>query len=128
MDAITQGNNIIDGIKWEIEPRYTRAKLTIAQDADATEGLDVLQVLEASTGKEIVCATGANANAILLEPVTLADLVAGDVSRMCLVRGPALVNTDALTVESNIKTAALAALAALNIRALTEPDEQETMD
>jgi hypothetical protein len=125
MDPIIQGKDINDILAWEVYPGFTRQVLTIDDDADATEGLEVGQVLEASSSKEIVCATGANANAILLKKVSLADLQGGETKRLCLVRGPALVDVDLITVASNIKTAALAALAVLGIRTVAGPTYQE---
>lgn len=117
----TENLVIGDVLKGEVlgELRFCRAAVTVEQDADATARLPVGQVLEASSTKEVACATGASANAVLLEPVELADLKAGDCVRAALVRGPAVVDSDNLTIAAAQKTAALAALAVLGIRTRT---------
>lgn len=99
---------------------WCRAVKTIKANAAATAGLEVGQVLEDDTGLKPV-ATGANAKAILLEPVDLATLKAGASSRVCLVRGPALVVKEALTITSGQETAALAALKVLGIEVRSLP-------
>jgi len=106
--------------KWEVPLGYCREVLTIKQDGAATEGLPVGQILEDDSG-EVVCTTGSNADAILLERVELDVLTDGSCSRVCLVRGPAVVDSDQLTIDSAQKSDALAALAALGIQAYDEP-------
>jgi len=65
---------------------------------------------------QVVCATGGNVTAVLLEKVTQADLLVGNnIRRACLVRGDAIINSDFVTVLAAQKAAALAALLALGI-------------
>lgn len=71
---------------------------------------------------QVLIATGANCTSILLEKVTLADLLVGNnIKRACLVRGSAIVDSDQTTVLAAQKAAALAALVALGIQMRTEP-------
>lgn len=120
----TEDVRVGDVVKYEIPQGYCRKKLTIKQDAVATEKLIVGELLEDGTG-EVVVATGGNCDAILLEEVALADLIAGDTTRVCLVRGPAIINSDMVNVASAQKTTALVALLALGIKAETGPTYTE---
>jgi hypothetical protein len=110
-----------DWIEWLASVDYNIEAVTVKQDAEATEGLVSGEVMENSGGKKIVCATGGNADSILLEPVALADLQGGDVKRAALVRGPAVINSSQINVASAQKTAALAALLVKLIVAKANP-------
>jgi hypothetical protein len=110
-----------DWMEWMAERMYNLESVTVAQDADADAGLVSGELLETSGGKKVVVATGASCDSILVEPVALADLIAGDVERLALVRGPAVINSAQVTVDSAQKTAALAALLALDIVAQANP-------
>jgi hypothetical protein len=117
----TEKKHISDIVKFMIDPRYCIEKVTFAANGGATAGLNCGQVLEASTTNKIACTTEASADSVLLENITLAEAIAG-CSKIAIVRGPALINTDELThTDSTAAAAALAALAALGIRAVTEP-------
>ncbi len=118
--TISEGKYIGDIIVYETPKEYCRAVLTIKQDAAATAGLAVGTLLESDTGY-VPVVTGANCAAVLLEEVPLATLLAGDSEAVCLVKGPAIINSTQVTVTALQKTAALAALAALGIDARTEP-------
>ena len=99
-------------------PDYCVEVLTIKRVVGATDGLVSGECLEDDTG-EIIVATGANCDAILIEPVSLVDLkAAAVVKRACLVRGPAVIDSDHLSVDSGEKADALTALAALDIVAV----------
>jgi hypothetical protein len=101
---------------------YVYSVGTIEQDADATEGLDSGTILEHDATSDPYagfytykpCTTGANADAILAEPVRLTDLISGDVNVRILVRGEAVVNSDLLTIDSAQLATALTALLNLN--------------
>ena len=70
----------------------------------------------------VIVATGGNATGILLEKVTLADLLTGNnIERAFLVRGSSIVDSDQLTVLAAQKATALAALVALGIQMRVEP-------
>lgn len=118
-----------DVVKWEVEPRYTREVVTLEAVAGATAVPVVGELLQTGTGvkKVVVASDGSGCNAILLEEVPggLAAHKAGDISVLALVRGPALIDTDRVHVNSSYKTAALAALKVLEINALTEPASYE---
>jgi len=67
-------------------------------------------------------ATGANCTCILLEKVTLADLIAeNDIWRSFLVRGPSIVDGDNLSGAAAQLADAKTALIALGIQIRTEP-------
>lgn len=108
-----------DVLLYELPHEYCREVMTIKQDAAATEGLAIGQVLEDDTGL-IPVATGANAEAVLLEPVTLADLQAAAQERVCLVRGPAIINRSNLVIATGQEATSLAALLALGMVARAE--------
>lgn len=110
-----------DFLAWEVERNYTRETRTIKQNAIATAGLPAGQVLQDDGGKHVVCTTGASANGILVDAVSLDDLKAGDVKAAVLMRGPALVKSAGLTISAAQLAAALAALAALGIRTSATP-------
>ena len=121
MSTITEDTYFGDWMEWMAERMFNLESVTVAKDADATEGLVSGELLETSGGKKVVVATGASCDSILVEPVGLADLVAGDVKRLALVRGPAVINSAQVNVASAQKTAALAALLALDIVAQANP-------
>jgi len=117
MATLNEGLTIGDVLKAELEtPRnYCREVCVLAQDEAAEDDLEIGQALETDTGQKIVLATGANADSILLEKVTAEDLAADDVSALCLVRGPAVVDGNNLTIANGEETDALAALKGLGI-------------
>lgn len=117
MEAKTVG----DIVKYETPFDYGRKVITIKQVAQATAGLPIGQLLEDAATKAVVVATGADCDAVLLEEVALADLQAGDTLRVALVRGPAVIDSDKVTVAAAQKVAALAALSALGIDSRVGP-------
>lgn len=71
---------------------------------------------------QVIVATGANTTSILLEKVTLAELLVGNnIERAVLLRGSAIVDSDQLSVLAAQKADALTALTALGIQMRTEP-------
>ena len=118
MSTLTDTAAVGEWLKWFVENRYCLKVCVIDDDSDATEGLVTGAVLETSSTKKIACATGANADSILVEPVSLADLVAGETNRLCIVRGPAVIDSDKITCATDQKAGALTALAALGIIAV----------
>ena len=68
--------------------------------------------------------TGGNTSGILLEPVSLSDRLLGSqwpLRRSFLVRGPSVINGDAMVVPVAQRAAALAALLALGVVAESQP-------
>ncbi len=120
MALLTSLGKIAEVVKMETPFRYGREKLTIKQDGAASAALKVGELLENDSGY-VVVATGANCAAILLEPVTAATLIAGSSTAVCLVRGPAVIDSDNVTVDSGQKAAALAALLVLGIVSRVQP-------
>lgn len=110
-----------DVVQFLVDYAYCVETVTVKQDANATEGLVVGELLEPDSTKKVVVATGASCDSVLLEKVDLADLVAGDTKRAALVRGPAIINSTQVNVASAQKAAALTALAALGIISRAEP-------
>ena len=104
-----------DWLEWMTERSYNLEAVTVKQDAVATEGLVSGELLENDGGKKVVVATGSSCDSVLVEPVSLAAIVAGDTTRLALVRGPAVINSAAVNVASAQKTAALAALLAAGL-------------
>lgn len=104
-------------LKWLVQRGVCLESKTIKQDAAATAGLVSGECLEDDTGL-VVVATGASCEAILIEPVALADLIAGNTTRLCITRGPAVIDSDKINCASAQKAAALTALAALGIYAV----------
>jgi len=83
---------------------------------------------ELATMKEWATTT-ANADSILLEPVTLADLQGASgqsLRRSFLTRGPSVVNADAVTCPAGTVAALVAALLALGIVSQREPTDTTT--
>lgn len=83
--------------------------------------LDVTTI-GSTTSDQVIIATGGNANGILLEKVTLADLLAkNDLERAFLVRGSSVVDGDNLFALAAQLAASKTALIALGIEIRTEP-------
>jgi len=114
MTTKTEGNILSDIVLWEAgaEVRFCREKVTL-ETAVITADYDIGTVLEASSTKYVKCTTGSSAAAILLEKVTIADLAAGDVSAVALVRGPAVVKKNELKIAAAQLDAAATALKAI---------------
>jgi len=112
---VVEAKTVGDIVKYETPFDYGRKVITIKQVAAATAGLPIGQLLEDAATKAVAVATGADCDAVLLEEVALADLKAGDTSRVALVKGPAVIDADNVTVAAAQKDAALAALSALGI-------------
>jgi len=110
-----------DWVEWIASRDYNLETVIIEQDADASAGLVSGELLEADGTKKVVVATGASCDSVLVEPVALEDLIAGDVNRLALVRGPAVINSAAINVAAAQKTAALAALLDLGIVSKANP-------
>lgn len=90
---------------------------------EGVSGIALLKgdLLETGTGVKLItvtAATGANTMAILMQPVSAAENTA-DVNRLCLVRGPAVIDTDKIVMSTSEtqKAAAITALAALQVHA-----------
>lgn len=121
----TEVKNIADILKWCVNQAYCLAKVTFAANGSATAAIVAGQVLEASSTNKIPCTTEASADSVLLEHVTVAEAIAG-CSKLAIVRGPAIIDKDALThTDSTAAATSLAALAVLGIRTIEEPDNYE---
>jgi len=117
----TEPVRISDVLKWECNRNFTREKAVLTAVGGATAGLAVGNILQGGSAASIIAA-GGTVTSILLEPVTLAEYIAG-CSKVVLVRGPAIVDTDRLTCNSSYKATALVTLAGLGIIVSAEPTE-----
>ncbi len=126
MSALEKGLTVGEVVKFELPLNYNRETITLAQDTDADADLEIGTVLEKSSGKWIPVATASSAAAILLEKVSKESLAAvGGVKALALVRGPAIVDKDNLSVAEGAGLAAVvAALEALGIICRAEPTKQ----
>ena len=109
-------------LKWMIERGFcleNRVIEAVAAPGLATVSGDVMRLKTGAKLQTVSAATGGDAVAILVEPVSLADSLA-DANRLCIVRGPAIIDSDKLTFTTSAtqKAAALTALAALGIIAV----------
>jgi len=130
MNTKIEVKRISDVIIWETaqEHGWCRSIVTFDQNPSATTAIEVGTVLQDSeeTGYHAACTVGASANAILLQRVSAAELIAGDVDAVALVRGPAIVKSGSLTIGGSGQTAAaLSALGILLIDYRTYPAKQE---
>lgn len=125
MSALEKGLTVGEVVKFELPLNYNRETITLAQDTDADADLEIGTVLEKSSGKWIPVATASNAAAILLEKVSKESIAAADVEALALVRGPAIVDKDNLSVAKGVNLdAVVAALEALGIICRAEPTKQ----
>ncbi len=122
MATLTEDNVLGDVLKWACHRGYCLESKVIEGSDGAGSGVELFvgDVMRLGTGAKLIpvsAATGADAVAVLLEPVAEDDAT-GDVNRLCLTRGPALIDTDKLvfTVSDTQATAAKAALATLLMR------------
>ena len=122
MATLTEQARTAQWLKWMTNRGYCLAERTIEADAvgGAAAALYTGDVLRLGTGVKLIAVsatTGADAVAVLLEDVTAAENAA-DVTRLVLVRGPAVIDSDNLvfTESDTQKAAAITALAALDIR------------
>jgi len=125
MDSQTEKLTVSDVVKEMFSELYCVVNGTLSQDADATDDIVVGQVLEDDSNDYVVVATGTNANGVLLTHVAVDDIVAGDVTVSILKRGPATVDADRLTIADGQETTAKAALLALGIVSVDEPEKLE---
>jgi len=117
MSTLTELNAASDWLKQIWERGYnleTRIYEAVAGPGQAIVTGDVLELGTGVKLKTVTAATGANAIAVSLTPVSLADSLA-DSNILCLVRGPAIIDSDhlAFSESDTQKAAAVAALAAL---------------
>ena len=130
MSTLTEQARTGEWLKWFVDRGFTMESRIIEGGA-AAGGTDAAlftgDVLRLGTGTDLIAvsaSTGADAIAILMEDVSLAENTAGDVEKFVLVRGPAVIDSDNLvfTESDTQKAAAITALAVLDIRVSTSGD------
>lgn len=110
-----------DVVKFELPMHFCRKVETIKLQAGATVAPVIGECLEPDGVKKKIVAVGGNCDSILLENITLADHKAADQKCVCLIRGPAIVDTDQLACNADQKATAVAALLVLGILVRSEP-------
>ncbi len=123
MSALVKGLTVGEVVKFELPLNYNRESITLKQNQIATADLEIGTVLKYASGWEpVVSGSESSAAAILLEKVSKESLAAvGGVKALALVRGPAIVDKDNLSVKV---VAVVAALEALGIICRAEPTKQ----
>ncbi|HOM61919.1 MAG TPA: head decoration protein [Anaerohalosphaeraceae bacterium] len=123
MSALVKGLTVGEVVKFELPLNYNRESITLKQNQNATADLEIGTVLKYASGWEpVVSGSESSAAAILLEKVSKESLAAvGGVKALALVRGPAIVDKDNLSVKV---VAVVAALEALGIICRAEPTKQ----
>ena len=121
MSTQTEPNAVGDVLKWVTHNNFCLESRVI-EGLGVGSGIahSVGDVMRLGTGQKLItvsAATGASAIAVLLEPLIAAENDA-DINKLCLVRGPALIDDDKLVFsESDTQAAqAKAALAVLLMR------------
>ena len=114
------------GVKWEVEPNFTRDEVVILPNADEEDMLELTllgKVTATGKYKNITPSAGdgsQNAAGILINRV---DYTGNEATSVALVRGPAMIAFNQLIVPATFtatnRTNAIAALAALGIKIVT---------
>jgi len=97
-----------DWLKWMAERRYCLVVDTITAVGAAVVGIDSGQIMMGAAGAKVLN-SGGPATAILVEPVSLAEHIAG-CDKLMLIRGPAVCDSDELVVDDPSDLTDLAAL------------------
>lgn len=121
MTIKTEPKRVHDLLLFEVDQRFCRESVTVANDTGAAATFVIGQTLELDTNHYDV-ADGTAFNAILLE--NLDELANGaSVAKVAvLVRGPALVNASELVFDSSATSASqLATMLAAGIKTVSEP-------
>jgi hypothetical protein len=125
MPVKTEAAYVRDVVRWEVEPTglYTRKEVTFKNDTGETASFPVGQTLMTSGAVRLPAPAG-DSDGILLTPVN--DLVDdGEVKVAALVKGPAVVNQDALVFLDGATVATQKTdLIALGIDLISEPTKQ----
>jgi len=127
MSALVKGLTVGEVVKFELPLNYNRESITLKRNQSATADLEIGTVLKYASGWEpVVSGSESSAAAILLEKVSKESLAAvGGVKALALVRGPAIVDKDNLSVAEGVDLdAVVAALEALGIICRAEPTKQ----
>ncbi len=92
MAQVTERTYAAEWLKWMVDRGYCLAVGTIPANGAAVAGIVSGQMMQGAIGARIVCAAGP-ATAILVEPATLAEHIAG-CKKLMLERGPAIIDSD----------------------------------
>jgi hypothetical protein len=120
--ALEEPVRVSDVVQWETDPRYTRESVRFENDTGAAASFGVGHVLEDDT-THMQPADGTAFGAILLQDLGEVANAAGVDNVAVLVRGPAIVNQDALTWDAGATQATvITAMATAGIQVVQEPD------
>jgi hypothetical protein len=94
--SVSEGTYVAEFLKWMCHSGYCLAKDVITANG---AGLAMVpgQTMEGAVGAKAVN-SGGPCTAVLAEPVSLAEHVAG-CTKLMLVRGPAIIDSDKMTVD-----------------------------
>jgi len=113
MATLTENSYAGDWLLDYFSAGYCFEQLTVAQQAGQVGDMESGQVLQLESEGYVECVTGTTADAILVTSIPEADLQAGDVEALCLVRGPAVIDEQEIIIAAAELAGALTALGAL---------------
>lgn len=121
MATLTETQYTSDTLKEVLSVPYSTAgnSNAVAQDIAATEDLVAGTPMLLDSGGWVATATGALTEGLLYKTIAKADLIAGDVPSLIVLRGPAIVNEDQINIDGAELADCVAALAALDPPILT---------
>jgi len=114
MSQLTEPQYAEDWMRYIASRSYNLFVDTLTAVGGATAGLASGQVLEGAVGAKLLHGAANPATAVLVEPVTLAEHIAG-CEKLVLIRGPAVINIDECIVGDGGAEAELAALLILSV-------------
>lgn len=123
MAVKTEPPRVHDVLLYETDQRYTRREVTFRHSAGVDTTFEVGQGLITSSSKRVPV-SGDTIDAILAQRLVLVP-TATDVLRVAVwVKGPLILNQDALVLASGHETANKAALELLAMHLVSEPVKQ----
>lgn len=113
MTTLSEKVNLGDWLKWMVDRRFCLVEDVITAVGGAVVGIVSGQTMQGAAGAKAVN-SGGPCTAVLAEDVTLAEHIAG-CSKLMLMRGPAIIDSDMMVVDD---PSDLTDLEALNIFAI----------
>ena len=129
MASDTEAVRLSDVVKYEADPTYTRERIYVDKDISVVIGEPLDRNGHASgppaVASKIANGSEANADAISLEAHATAS---ADYQILALVRGPAVVDGDQLTLQTSVTVAEMQTnlLANIDVVVQTDPTNSET--
>lgn len=113
MAQLTEAQYAEDWLRYLANRSYNLEVDTLTAVGAATAGLVSGQFMEGAAGAKVLN-VGGGVTAVLVEPVTLAEHIAG-CKKLMLIRGPAVINPDECVVDDPSDLTDLAALLILSV-------------